>query len=265
MLKTESKTKAGEHRSALGKALLVLHHVTQSRKPIGLAELVDLVELPRQTVHRVLQQLVDARLILRAMQKDRYVVGPALTQLSVQALNSLNTGTPVRAVLETLVGRTGETCNIGTLDQDEVIYIERMEGSAPLHLQLEVGSRVPVHCTAIGKLLLAHQHKNIRTRLLNSRPLQQFTANTFTDIAVFEEELARIRSQGYSFNNQEYVDGLTAVAVAIRDNKNKVIAALAVHAPSTRMDLEKAQSYLPSMIDMAERISVAWSQADETD
>lgn len=265
MLKAASKTKAGENRSALNKALLVLHHLTQSRKPIGLAELVELVELPRQTVHRVLQQLADERLILRAMQKDRYVVGPALTQLSVQTLNSLNTGTPVRAVLETLVERTGETCNIGTLDQDEVIYIERMEGSAPLHLQLEVGSRVPVHCTAIGKLLLAHQHKNIRKRFLNAQPLQPFTANTFTDLAAFEEELGRIRSQGYSFNSQEYVDGLTAMAVAIRDRNNKVIAALAVHAPSTRMDLEKAQSYLPSMNDMAEQISAAWSQADETD
>lgn len=265
MLKTAGSIKAGERGSALNKALLVLEHLTQSHRPIGLAELAELICLPRQTIHRILQQLVDAQLIIRAPQKDRYVVGPALTQLSVQALSSLNTGTPVRAVLETVVEQTGETCNVGILDQDEVVYLERMEGSAPLRLQLQVGSRVPVHCTAIGKLLLAYQHKNVRTRLLNARPLRRFTGHTFTDVAVLEEEFARIRSQGYSFNDQEYVDGLTAIAVAIRDRESKVIAALAVHAPSTRMDIEKAQLYLPSINESAERISLAWSLVDEAD
>lgn len=263
MLKTADKTKAGEHGSALNKALAVLDQLTQSRRPIGLAEVAELVDLPRQTVHRILQQLAGAQLILRAPQKDRYVVGPALMQLSVQALSSLNTATPVRAVLETLVEETGETCNVGILDQDEIVYIERMDGPSPLRLQLQIGSRVPIHCTAIGKLLVANQHKNVRTRILNARALRQFTNNTLTNVAALESKFAKIRSEGYSFNDEEYVDGLTAFAVAIPGHKNRAIAALAVHAPSTRMDLEKALTYLPSMKEKAKQIAASWALLDD--
>lgn len=263
MLKTADKSKAGEHGSALDKALVVLDQLTRSARPIGLAEVAELVELPRQTVHRILQQLARAQLILRAPQKDRYVVGPALTRLSVQALSSLNTATPVRAVLETLVEETGETCNVGILDQDEIVYIERMDGPSPLRLQLQIGSRVPIHCTAIGKLLVATQHKNVRTRILNARTLRRFTNNTLTSAGALESEFAKIRSEGYSFNNEEYVAGLTALAVAVPGHNNRAIAALAVHAPSTRMDLEKALTYLPSMREKAEQISASWALLED--
>ena len=263
MLNQGDRSQSAASRSALEKALLVLGQLTQSLRPVGLAELAVSINLPRQTIYRILQQLSDAQLILRAPQKDRYVVGPALTQLSIQALGTLNAGTPVRGVLETLVDETGETCNVGILHQDEVLYIERMDGPSPLRLQLHVGSRVPVHCTAIGKLLLAHQHKNIRTRILNARPLQKFTEYTLTDFEALESEFAEIRSNGYSFNNQEYVEGLTALAVAIRANSDKAIAALAVHAPSTRMDREKAVSFVSSMNENARKISSSWSLLDE--
>ena len=262
MLEKADKAKSTEHGSALEKALLVLEQLALSTRPVGLAELVTRVDLPRQTIHRILQQLADAKLILRAQKKDRYVVGPALTQLSVHALTSACTQVPVRAILQPLVDANGETCNVGVLDQDEVVYIERTEGLSPLRLQLQVGSRVPFHCTAIGKLLVANLHKNVRTRMLNVRPLQRFTEETLTDVDALEAEFAQIRSDGYSFNDEEYVDGLTAISIAIHDESKKVVAGLAIHAPSTRMDREKAVSYLPGMRNVAEQVSRLWGLMD---
>lgn len=259
----ERTGRSTEHGSALDKALLVLEHLTVSERPLGLADLAESVALPKQTVHRILQQLVNAQLILRAPQKDRYVIGPGLTRLSVQALNSVNIGLPIRRVLAALASESGETCNVGILDKDEVVYIERVEGPSPLRLQLDVGSRVPIHCTAIGKLMMAHQHKNIRNRFLNACPLEKYTGTTLTDAAALEQEFSRIRSEGYSFNDQEFVDGLTAIAVAIRDAENRVVAAVAVHAPSSRMDLEKARSYVSSMEDKARSIALAWGLLEE--
>ena len=221
--------------------------------------------MPRQTLHRVLQQLVDTGLIIRAPQKDRYVIGPALTRLSTLALTSLNSLAPVRSILNQLVAETEETCNVGILDQDEVVYIERVEGISPLLVQLNVGSRVPIHCTAIGKLLVADQHKNVRTRILRAAHLQRFTERTLTDPADLEKEFAEIRSKGYSFNDEEFVEGLTAIAVPIPDQRGKAIAALAVHALTARMDLDKALSYLPSMNKMAQKIASAWALTQDTD
>ncbi len=263
MLKPSDPGKSAEQGSALKKALLVLDYLTQSERPASLADIAKTIDLPRQTIHRILRQLAADQLILRAPQKDHFVVGPALTRLAVRALTSLNSASPVRAVLEMLVDETRETCNVGVLDQDEVVYIERLEGSSPLRLQLQAGSRVPFHCTAIGKLLVAHQHKNVRTRMLNARPLPRFTANTMTDPDALEEAFTAIRSEGYSFNDQEYVDSLTAMAVAIHDAGGKPVAALAVHAPVTRMGKKKALSYLPSMQEKADRIAQAWALTND--
>lgn len=247
--------------SALEKAILVLRQLSVSERPIGLAELSEEIDLPRQTIHRVLQQLADAGLIIRAAQRDRYEVGPEMMKLSQLALVSRNVRPPVRAHLRQLVDLTGETCNVGVLDQDEIVYIERVESDSPLRLDLKIGSRVPVHCTSIGKLLVAEQHKNVRTRILRATPLQQFTDNTLTDPVALEEEFAAIRSQGYSFNNEEYVLGLTAIAVAIRDKDRKAVAAVAVHSPSTRMDRDKAVSYVEGAREIADRIAQTWAIA----
>ncbi|MCP5083242.1 MAG: IclR family transcriptional regulator [Alphaproteobacteria bacterium] len=249
----------GERGSALSKAVDVLRLVAESERAVGLAELAEQLELPRPTLHRVLQQLVEEQLILRAAPKDRYVVGPKLTQLSGNALRSLSAQPPVRAILNELVAESQETCNVGVLDQDEVVYIERVEGISPLRLQLQIGSRVPFHCTAIGKLLAAEQHKNVRTRLLRATELERFTEHTLSSETALEEEFSTIRSEGFSFNNEEFVEGLSAIAVAINDGAGRPVAALSIHALHVRMPKDKAMSYLTSMRDKADRIAEAWS------
>ena len=253
-----SNNPQGSRGSALDKALLVLNSITASEHPLGLAELTERLNLPRQTIHRTLQALVQSGMVLRAPQKDRYQVGPALTRLSIAALTTMNSTPPVRDLLQQLVDQTGETCNVGVLDQNEVVYIERIEGSSPLRLQLDVGSRVPFYCTAIGKLLAANQHKNIRSRLLRTVRRTRFTAHTLTDSNELEEEFTAIRKQGYSFNDEEYVEGLTAIAVPIRGGGNKTVAGLAVHAPVMRMNRQQAISLCPSMQDIAARIAANW-------
>ncbi len=219
-----------------------------------------MIDMPKQSIHRVLQSLEASQLIIRAISKDRYLVGPALTDLSARALRASNSKMPIRSVLADLVSTTGETCNVGILDQSEVIYIERLEGSFPLRLQLDVGSRVPYHCTAIGKLLVAHQHKNIRARLLRVSSLSQFTAQTKTSGDALEQDFTAIRSRGYSFNNQEYVDGLTAIAVPLTSSGGKTAAGLAIHGPATRLDHETAITYLPLLREKAKEIEKMWGE-----
>lgn len=260
---TGIELKAGERGSSLEKAILVLGKIAVSSRPVGLADLASEIELPRPTIHRILQQLADMGLILRAPQKDRYHVGPTMMRLSALALASRNAHPPTRAVLQDLVDEIDETCNVGMLDQDEVVYIERVEGSSSLRLHLQVGSRVALHCTAIGKLLIAEQHKNVRTRILNAKPLKKFTENTLTDEGDLEAEFAAIRANGYSYNNEEFELGLTGIAVPIRDARKKAVAALAIHAPLPRMNRDTALSYLPAMQARARKVSEIWGLVDE--
>ncbi|MBX2869944.1 MAG: IclR family transcriptional regulator [Acidiferrobacterales bacterium] len=260
MINSKLQTDARARGSALEKALVVLDAVVENDRSISLAELTEKIDMPKQSIHRVLQSLEASKLIIRAISKDRYLVGPALTDLSARALRANNSRIPLKSVLADLVSRTGETCNVGILDQSEVVYIERLEGSFPLRLQLDVGSRVPFHCTAIGKLLVAHQHKNIRTRLLRVSTLAQFTAQTQTSVNALEQDFAGIRSRGYSYNNQEYVDGLTALAVPLTNSAGKISAGLAIHGPASRLDQETALTFLPLLKEKAEQIQTMWSE-----
>ncbi len=123
-------------------------------------------------------------------------------------------------------------------------------------MNLQAGSRVPLHCSASGKLLLAFLPKSSRERLLRHLTLTRFTANTLTVPSKLERELERIRAAGHATDNEEYIAGLTCVAVPMRVAHRRVAAAVAVHAPVSRMPIETALRHLPAL----ERAAAALAQ-----
>jgi len=240
----ESQKESG---SALQKAFLILDALFQSETPLGLADLSAQLDLPRQTVHRVVRQLEDLDLIRRDFARDPFSVGSRMLTLSLNAVSVAWRLAPMRAVLKELVETIGETCNIGVLDRDEVVYIDRVECDWPLRLQLRPGSRVPVHATAIGKLLLAHLPSRTRKRMIHAAALPRLTGHTITDPDDLEAELKLIRRRGYATNSSENVAGLIAMAVPVYDGAGRVVAGLAVHAPDARMSVKQAEQHLPTM------------------
>lgn len=252
--------------SALEKALLLLEAIVDKDRPVALAYLVEELDLPKPTVHRTLMQLEEAALIQRSLDKDRYWIGPRLQRLCADTLGSRNQAFPTRGILNALVDELGETCNIGILDQHQVVYIDRVESNFPLRFRLQAGSRVPMHCTAIGKLMLAHLPENDGDRLLAAAPLDAFTDKTIVDRAELKWELARIRQQGYATNDQEYTPGMIAVAVPVTRADGVVAAALSVHAPVVRLTVQAAISHLPMLRSAADRLAVCWGwrEVEET-
>jgi DNA-binding IclR family transcriptional regulator len=148
------------------------------------------------------------------------------------------------AILARLVAEIGETCNFTMLDGAQIVYVDRVETAWPLRMTLTSGSHVPLHCTASGKLLLALLPKASRERLVAQLPLKRYTESTITDPKRFSVELSRIRANRYATDNEEFHAGLVCVAVPVI-GKKRACAALAVHAPVSRMPLERALSHLP--------------------
>jgi DNA-binding IclR family transcriptional regulator len=250
------------HRlSVLGKALAVLEAVTDHPHSIGLPDLAAKLGLPRQTVHRVLGQLQDSGLLLRDPVRERFFVGPRLTGLALAALGSNNRWAPVKAVMQELVADVGETCNIGVLDGLDYIYVERIECEWPLRIHLEVGNRSPAYCLSGGKVLLAYLEPKLCARLLRSRKLVARTSRSIVRLADLEDELERVREQGYGMNNQENFDGIVAAAVPIRDAEDNVVAALTMHGPVPRLTLEACKTHIPRLRQAAQRVSRAWGLA----
>jgi len=242
---------AGATNTALKKALVTLELFADQARPLTSTEISSQLGLSRQAVHRQLRQLEELGLVLR-LPEDQFMLGPRAKTLVVKILQSSQIMPEIRPILENVVSLVGETCNIGMLDGYELVYIDRVECNWPLRVQLRPGSRVPSHCTGIGKLLLAHLPSRRRQRLLSIMPLPRLTENTITDPETLSEHLRQIRRQGYSINNQEDSVGLIAIAVPVRNRSGRVIAGLAVHGPEVRLPIEQAKTYLDELNSAAD-------------
>ena len=224
------------------------------------------LDLPRQSAHRILNQLLELRLLQRHITREQYTIGPRLRTLTLKAAYQSQRTGPWHSVLEALAERTGETCNLGILDQNKVLLIDRIEFEYALRVHSEVGRRLDPHASAIGKLLLAHLSKGRRLRMLEqAQPLKRFTAHTLVDIDELETEFATIRRQGYSVSNQGTTLGMLSLAAPVRDVQGRVVAGIACQAPFVRMSFERAkEEIVPALIESGRAMDGILA-ADEAD
>ena len=129
-----------------------------------------------------------------------------------------------------------------------MLYLDRVEASWPFGLRFESGSRVPLHCTSVGKLLLSALPRRRRDELIRATPLAHYTEKTITDPDSLHIELDEIRKRGYSIDNQEFLAGVVCLGVPVRDSKGVICAGLAMSAPHARMSVEEAVDHLPACI-----------------
>jgi IclR family acetate operon transcriptional repressor len=240
------------------RAFAVMEALARAERPASLTDLAESTRLPKPTVYRMLAMLEEARLAMREPGLRRYAPGPRLSGLARDVMLSSGFRAARHAVLDRLVAEIGETCNFTMLDGASVIYLDRVEAAWPLRMNLSSGSHVPLHCTASGKLLLAMLPKPARERLVARLALTRFTENTITERKRLDAELARIRAQKYATDNEEYHAGLVCVCVPVQDARKRTCAALAVHAPMSRMPLERALEHLPTLRRAAEAMAATF-------
>jgi IclR family acetate operon transcriptional repressor len=241
--------------SALQKSFSLLESLIYADHPLALAELSSQLKLPKATVHRLLFNLEAAQLLRRDETGKRYVLGERLTRFSLRALVFSARMAPVQAILERLVAEIGESVNLGVLDGTAVAYVQRVECNWPLRTHLTAGSRVPLHCTATGKLFLALMPKARRTALLDQIDLRAYAPNTITTRKKLEEELSRIQQERISLNDEEYMVGAVGLSVPLVDFDGEIIAGLAVHAPVARLTVEAARNYVPILRRTTEKLA----------
>ncbi len=221
-------------------------------QPMGLADAVRATGWPKPSVHRMLSQLEIGGLLTRGLGGRLYTPTQRLAQLAENILGT-DTHRAVRhAVLSQLVADVGESCNLTALSGADVIYLDRVESAFPLRMELKPGTRVPIHCSASGKLFLAHLTPARRAALMGALPLERYTATTLTTRAALEDELAQIKRQGYAVDAEEFVDGLVCVAVPVSlPGSRAVRCAVALQAPSVRTPLQHILLQVPRLKEAA--------------
>ncbi|MEO0327459.1 MAG: IclR family transcriptional regulator [Pseudomonadota bacterium] len=247
---------SGEKRLATNlRTLHIIEIMGRSEHAMTATEINDTLGLPKQTVHRLCATLEKEGFLIREVNGKRYSPSVRLKKLATGILYSSRGDLARHQVLKSIASQIKETVNLVVPEDDGMMYLDRVEADWPLRIQLPVGSNVPFHCTASGKAFMATLSPIRRRSIVRNMELKQLTSNTYTDAELFLSELNRTSHQGYAIDNEEFIDGMVAVAVPIVDDNGRYCASLAFHAPAQRISIDKAISYREILTEGAERLA----------
>jgi DNA-binding IclR family transcriptional regulator len=235
--------------------LVLLEEVAKAGVPVTPSSLKETLNLPKPTLHRLFNTAEAAGYLQRDLDGRSYGPGPRLRRLAVNTVSSQRMRTVRLAILRNVARDVGETCNIATPDRDGMTYLDRVETLWPLRIQLPVGTQVPFHCTASGKMYLSTLRPAYLDKYLESAELERKASGTITDKKALKRELEQTRKRGYSTDNKEFMEDMIALAVPILDDQQRLTSTLSVHAPVQRHSLEELLKNLPRMQAAAQELS----------
>lgn len=235
--------------------LVLLEEVAKAGVPVTPSALKDQLNLPKPTLHRLFHTAEEEGFLQRDIDGRSYGPGPRLRRLSISTVSSQRLRAVRVAILSRVAEEIGETCNIATPDREGMIYLDRVETHWPLRIQLPVGSQVPFYCTASGKMYLSSLRTSYLDRFLDNLSLEGYVPGTITDKALLKSELEMTRKRGFSTDAEEFMEGMTAVAVPIRDAQGRLVSTLSVHAPLQRVALEDLVAKVDTLFSAANELS----------
>ena len=250
--------------SAALRAFRILEAIAQHLDGCTVAEVAASVELPKQTVHRLVRTLEYGGLVFREPGLRQLQLGCRLERFSIAALMNGPGRAERHAILSAVVESTGETCNLTALAGTDIVYLDRVETSWPLRMMLAPGSHVPLHATSSGKLLASLLPKPQRERLLRDLTLRAFTENTIIDRDALEAELRETSRRRIGINRSEHLRGMSGVAVPVMIDRQRACAAVAIQAPEGRMSLEELLAHVPRLREAAAAIGETFGRPQES-
>lgn len=239
-----------------GRLLSVLEALATSERSLTVAELGHAIGVSRPQAHRIVATLEREGVLARHPRSGRLIFGLRLTR-AVLRIVSLSPLPPLwRPILQSLVDQVGETCNLLAFPAATPTYLDRVEARWPLSVRFRVGSRVPLHCTASGKLYLACLPAPARSRLLATLPLPALTRRTITCRRALGVALDAGREEDLGLDQEEFIEGMVAIAVPVRGGDGEFLAALALHAPTVRHTVASLRALLPCLRSAAAAIAL---------
>jgi len=231
------------------RALDVMDALGKARGPMTLAAVARQVGMHPTTTLRMLESL-RVRDMVRAGARG-YEVGPATLELGKSYLGRISISRFAYEAVEALAAQVDETASVGVLDESQVLYIAIAHGHGELGIQSAPYARHPVYCTALGKALLVDEPAERVAAMLAAEPLVALTANTITDPVRWQAKLAEVAARGYALDEEERLPGVLCVAAPIRDHEGKIIAAISISGPASRIRHAGIGTLAAAVIDAA--------------
>ena len=240
---------------SVDRALILLDLLTKAPGSMTLGDLSQTANLPKSTTHRLLQTLIQHNLVHQDEETGKFSPGLKVFEMAYRVLNRMELRTEALPVMERLNRETNFTVHLAILSDGEVVYIEKKEADRPIRMYSAVGKRVPAHCTALGKVLLAHLTQEKLRRVVENKGLPRYTDNTITTWSELLDHLGTVRTQGYALDDGEHEEMIRCVAAPVRDHRGKVVGAISLTGTINHMSLEDAQHFSALVVRSAEEIS----------
>jgi IclR family KDG regulon transcriptional repressor len=238
------------------KALDILECIALADHPLSAAEAAKLCNLSRPTTYRLIYTLT-ARGYVTQDDDTHYRLGTQALSLSQNVLDSLDLPELARPYLRQLSDITNETTYLSILDDNAILYVGKAESTQSVRTHTKIGSRNRLHCTSMGKAILAFLPESDQTQLVDQLELTANTTTTITDRTALLTELATIHAQKFAIDNEESEDDIRCVGAPIFDHTGHVFAAISVSGPAYRLSVSRLKTLSSLVIDTAQTISSA--------
>ena len=240
---------------ALSKAFSILEILARSRAGLSLPEITKRSGLPKSSVHCILLTLQRQEYLYRNENTGRYMFGMRLFSLANMALSGLKLREQGTPLLFSLMQRTGLTSHMAILEQNEAVLIAKVESPGARPLATWIGKRMEVHCTGLGKALIAHLREEHLSELLKERTLPRHNENTIVSLKRLREDLAQTVKRGYAIDDEEDEIGLRCVGVPVFDHTGTVIAAISLAGTTAQVTAENVSDLVQNVKNTATLIS----------
>lgn len=236
------------------KAVEVLHAFDHGTSSLTIGGISDRVGMPKSSVHRLVVTLEQLNLLSRDSQDGKYRLGPGLLQLAFLALEGLDLRQCSRPHIEWLAKALGDTVHLGVLDNDAVIYIDKIDSPNRVRMFSHVGGRAPAHCTGLGKAMLAYRSEQ-EIREVAKGGLTAYTPSTISDVDELLAHLAVIRTRGYAIDQGEHEAMVRCVAAPVWDYQGQVIGAVSATTVITGWEPPHLESMIAAVLEATTAIS----------
>ncbi|MCU9613060.1 IclR family transcriptional regulator [Caldibacillus lycopersici] len=237
------------------RALTILELLKENLSGLGITEIARDLAISKSTVHRLIQSLEKFGFVKQDVQTSKYLLGLKLVEFSDVILNSLDIRAVARPYLDEVAHEIKETIHLVVVENDELVYIDKMESPHSIRMYSRIGRRAPFYCTGVGKAILAYLPDCDKNRIMEKESFKKYTEYTITSKEELQQHLQDIQLRGYSIDNQEHELGIRCVAAPIFNHENRVIAGISITAPIYRFPTSMIEPIAKKVIYCANQIS----------
>ena len=228
---------------SLDRALTLLEEIAQHDQGVGLTDLAQAVALAPSTAHRLLKSMQNRDFVRQDAERGLWFIGVRAFAVGNAFARSRDITSLARPVMWALMEQVGESVNLAVLDDDEPVYLSQVECHQMMRAHALPGGRPPVHCSGVGKALLAYVPEDRVRAVLARRDLRPQTPKTITDVDVFAAALNQVRERGYAVDDEEQSLGMRCVASAVFDENGDAVAALSITGPTARINDARLEAF----------------------